>query len=190
MKIETAVGIEIAQFLPFFESVMRALPNDVICVSPIDTRGGAVTIRDAVDPQTPMAGSPDVYISTSSLTAQDTTDLFTTPLAQSDNLTSTKVGSKWEVVSTRLVPTNLAENLSGQSTRTTVKGIGEIVSSLIAGDGVGTQAITGFIIDQPNGKAALFSGDAASTFQGPGLCVFKARFSGIIAASQGFLEGA
>ena len=158
MRLATIQPIQIANFLSFFEAVMRSLPNKVIAISPFTggTIGGSTEdLGDIVNGDILLGAEALSLFDITTLGSSDEADLFTTPVSGVNAITITAVGTRWDMSSTAYTPNNFAENISGVSTRQTLRGIGELISGIVAGDGSGLSNITALVLDQLEERAVL-----------------------------------
>lgn len=197
MKLQTFEPMLISAFLPFYEAIMRTLPNKRILVGAgeqgdlgesVSNGTGAVVNGSAI------LGATEISIyEIESFGSQDEIDLFTTPVADVNPMVITSTSTRWTVTAAAYSPTNIAENLSGDSTRLNVAGLGEIISGIVAGDGSGLENITAVVLDQVgSGGAAFLENPTLASNAGAGDSTIKrfATISEIVSTGQGLLEAA
>lgn len=185
----STVEIRVNSFSEALKSILRSLPSSQIVIAGTS----ATTDPQALDGYDPIAGAGEIWVGTTTLDSVHATDILTEAGAIASTAatafdTISKVGSRWTVESTQITPTNLAAVLSGDSTRTTLAGITEIVGYLLVSAGQSEISLPyALVVDQPGQRMGLLDSPNNLT-SGTTIITWRAAIKEINTDVQDFLE--
>lgn len=192
MKFQSNNPLTITSMIAFVAASLRELPNKVLIFSAKAgvEPGDADTLAGLLNgPVIPGSAELNVNVLDSAIATQDEDDLFDSPVANVNAVTITKQGTdRWKYVCSAYSPDNLANNLSGNSERTALSGIAELVDGLVAGDGTGLENVTAIVLDQIGNRACIVENPTLASGAAATTC--EAAVTEIESASQGFGEEA
>lgn len=179
--------IRVTSFTDAFRSLTRALPSGILVFT-----YGPITNLGSLDTSI-LAGSSEVWVGViTTLTSTDRTEIlteagaiFASSAIAFDDIT--KVGSRWQAVSSQIAPTNLAAVLSGDATRTTLSGLAEIIGYLLTSAGQSELGLPQAVIVDQSTEQMGFLTDATALTAASNLS-YRGAIKEINTDTQDFLE--